>query len=65
MSDSTFNKHLKEKNSQINVDKMLDIFNEKFTAIRKIQGTEDLKLPLDCDLNKAFIASIISEYIKE
>ena len=65
MSDSPFNKMLKAKNPEVNVDKMLDIFNEKFKEIKKIQGTEDLRLPLDCDLNKALISSIINEYLKE
>jgi hypothetical protein len=44
---------------------MFEIFNEKFKEIKKIQGTEDLRLPLDCDLNKALISSIINEYLKE
>jgi hypothetical protein len=65
MSDSRFVKMLKGKHPEVNVDKMLEIFNEKITEIQKIQGTEDLRLPLDCDLNKAVIASVISEYLKE
>ena len=65
MSDSQFNKQLKAKNPEVNIDKMLDIFNEKYSEIKKIQGTEGLRLPLDCDLNKALIASIISDYLKE
>ena len=65
MSDSPFNKMLKKKHPELDVDKILQIFNEKFKEIKKIQGTEDLRLPLDCDLNKALIASIINEYLKE
>jgi hypothetical protein len=65
MSDSRFNKQLKEKNPEVNIDKMLEIFNERFKEIKKIQGTEDLRLSLDCDLNKALIASIINDYLKE
>jgi hypothetical protein len=65
MSDSRFNKQLKEKNPEVNIDKMFEIFNERFKEIKKIQGTEDLRLPLDCDLNKALIASIINDYLKE
>jgi hypothetical protein len=65
MSESVFNKMLKEKNPEVNIDKMFEIFNEKFKEIKKIQGTEDLRLPLDCALNKALIASIINEYLKE
>ena len=65
MSDSPFNKQLKGKNPEVNIDKMFEIFNEKFKEIKKIQGTEDLRLPLDCDLNKALISSIINEYLKE
>ena len=65
MSDTPFVKMLKGKNPEVNVDKMLNIFNENFKEIKKIQGTEDLRLPLDCDLNKALIASIISDYLKE
>ncbi len=65
MSDSPFNKMLKAKNPEVNIDKMFQIFNERFTEIKKIQGTEDLRLPLDCDLNKALIASIINDYLKE
>ena len=65
MSDSLFNKMLKAQNPEVNIDKMLTCFNEKFAEIEKIQGTEDLRLPLDCDLNKALIASVISEYLKE
>jgi hypothetical protein len=65
MSDSQFVKQLKVKNPEVNIDKMLEIFNGKITEIQKIQGTEDLRLPLDCDLNKAVIASVISEYLKE
>jgi hypothetical protein len=49
----------------VNVDKMLQIFDENFKEIKKIQGTEDLRLPLDCDLNKALVASIINDYLKE
>lgn len=40
MSDSQFNKQLKAKNPEVNIDKMLDIFNEKYSEIKKIQGTE-------------------------
>jgi hypothetical protein len=65
MSDSRFVKMLKGKHPEVNVDKLLEIFNAKITEIQKIQGTEDLRLPLDCDLNKAVIASVISEYLKE
>ena len=65
MSDSRFVNMLKGKHPEVNVDKLLEIFNEKITEIQKIQGTEDLRLPLDCDLNKAVIASVISEYLKE
>ena len=65
MSDSTFNKMLKKKHPELGVDKMLLIFDENFKEIKKIQGTEGLRLPLDCDLNKALIASIISDYLKE
>jgi hypothetical protein len=65
MSDSRFVKMLKGKHPEVNVDKLLEIFNVKITEIQKIQGTEDLRLPLDCDLNKAVIASVISEYLKE
>ena len=65
MSDSPFNKMLKKKHPELGVDKMLQIFDEKFAEIKKIQGTEDLRLPLDCDLNKALLASIINEYLKE
>ena len=65
MSDSPFNKQLKGKNPGVNVDKMLQIFDENFKEIKKIQGTEDLRLPLDCDLNKALVASIINDYLKE
>jgi hypothetical protein len=65
MSDSPFNKMLKGKNPGVNVDKMLQIFDENFKEIKKIQGTEDLRLPLDCDLNKALVASIINDYLKE
>jgi len=65
MSDSRFVNMLKGKHPGVNVDKLLEIFNEKITEIQKIQGTEDLRLPLDCDLNKAVIASVISEYLKE
>jgi hypothetical protein len=65
MSDSPFNKMLKKKHPELGVDKMLQIFDERFAEIKKIQGTEDLRLPLDCDLNKAVIASVISEYLKE
>ena len=65
MSDSPFNKLLKGKNPEVNVDKMLQIFDENFKEIKKIQGTEDLRLPLDCDLNKALVASIINDYLKE
>lgn len=65
MSDSPFNKMLKKKHPELGVDKMLQIFDEKFAEIEKIQGTEDLRLPLDCDLNKALLASIIDEFLKE
>ena len=65
MSDSPFNKMLKKKHPELGVDKMLLIFDENFKEIKKIQGTEDLRLPLDCDLNKALIASIIDEFLKE
>ena len=65
MSDSPFNKMLKKKHPELGVDKMLQIFDENFKEIKKIQGTEDLRLPLDCDLNKALIASIINDYLKE
>jgi hypothetical protein len=65
MSDSPFNKMLKTKNPEVNIDKMLDIFNKKHTEIQASQGLEEIRLPLGCDLNKALIASIISEYLKE
>ncbi len=65
MSDTPFNKMLKAKNPEVNVDKMLDIFNEKIADIQVSQGLEEIRLPLSCDLNKALIASIISDYLKE
>lgn len=65
MSDSPFNKMLKEKNPEVNVDKMLDIFNEKHADIQASQGLEEIRLPLSCDLNKSLIASIINDYLKE
>lgn len=65
MSDSPFNKMLKAKNPEVNIDKMLDIFNKKHAEIQASQGLEEIRLPLGCDLNKAMIASIISEYLKE
>ena len=46
MSDSPFNKMLKKKHPELGVDKMLLIFDENFKEIKKIQGTEDLRLPL-------------------
>ena len=65
MSDSPFNKMLKAKNPEVNIDKMLDIFNKKHADIQVSQGLEEIRLPLGCDLNKAMIASIISDYLKE
>lgn len=65
MSDSPFNKMLKEKNPEVNIDKMLDIFNEKIAEVQVSQGLDEIRLPLGCDLNKAIIASVINEYLKE
>lgn len=65
MSDSPFNKMLKEKNTEVNIDKMLDIFNEKIAEVQVSQGLDEIRLPLGCDLNKAIIASVINEYLKE
>jgi hypothetical protein len=65
MSDSPFKKMLKEKNPEVNIDKMLLIFDEKIKEVQVSQGLEEIRLPLGCDLNKAIIASIISEYLKE
>jgi hypothetical protein len=65
MSDSPFKKMLKEKNPEVNIDKMLQIFDEKIKEVQVSQGLEEIRLPLSCDLNKAIIASVISEYLKE
>jgi hypothetical protein len=65
MSDSPFKKMLKEKNPEVNIDKMLLIFDEKIKEVQVSQGLEEIRLPLSCDLNKAIIASVISEYLKE
>ena len=65
MSDSPFKKMLKEKNPEVNIDKMLLIFDEKIKEVQVSQGLEEIRLPLGCDLNKAIIASVISEYLKE
>jgi hypothetical protein len=44
---------------------MLLIFDDKIKEVQVSQGLEEIRLPLGCDLNKAIIASIISEYLKE
>ena len=65
MSDSPFKKMLKEKNPEVNIDKMFEIFDVKIKEVQASHGLEEIRLPLGCDLNKAIIASIISEYLKE
>lgn len=65
MSEDKFVTRLKEKNPDFDVDKMLRIFDERIADIQASQGLDEIRLPLDCDLNKALIASIISELLKE
>ncbi len=63
MSDK-FEKHLQFNNPEINVSLMLEIFEDKIGQIQKPQGTEGMKFPLECDLNKAIFAAVLSEYLK-
>lgn len=63
MSKESFLKHVKGKNPNIDIDKLFDIFESKLKEIQIIPGN-DLVLPIGCDLNKALVASVISEYIK-
>lgn len=65
MSDSPFIKMLKEKHTELDVDKMLQIFDQKIGDIKRVHGPKGLKLPLDCDLNKALFGEILREYLKE
>ena len=65
-----FVSHLKERYPELDVDKLLFIFNEQIEEVKKNipeNAPEDLKeirLPLSCDMNKAILAKTISDYLK-
>lgn len=44
----------------MDVEKVLSIFDKKIIELNSV----DLKLPLDCHLNKHILVSIIDEYLK-
>ncbi len=60
-----FIKNLKSKNPDVNIEKFLQIFEQKMKEVQASQGLEEIRVPLGCDLNKAVVASIISDYLKE
>jgi hypothetical protein len=63
MSESNFEKNLKKKNPDIDINRMLNIFDAKIEEVQASQGLEEIRLPLGCDLNKAIFASVLSEYL--
>lgn len=65
-----FVEHLKVKNPNIDVDKLFVIFEKQLESIAPSVGPDnpgirDRTFKLDCDLNKALIAKVVSEYIKD
>ena len=66
---NNFVEHLKVKNPNIDVDKLFVIFEEQLESIAPSGGPDnpgirDKAFKLDCDLNKALIAKVVSEYLK-
>ena len=60
---TTFNDMLKNKYTNVDVDKVISIFDEKYNSIKGDQL--DLQnLPMSCDLNKSLIISVLDEYLK-
>lgn len=61
--------HLKEKYPELDVDKLLSIFNEQLDEVKKnipedaTEAQKEIRLPLGCDMNKAILAKTISEYL--
>jgi len=64
MSKEAFLKYVKERNSNIDIDKLFSIFESNIKEVQLIPG-RNLVLPLDCDLNKAILARTISKYLEE
>jgi hypothetical protein len=60
-----FIQHLKDKNQGVDIDKLLQIFDKAISDVQASQGLDEIKLPLSCDLNKAILASVVGEYLKE
>jgi len=65
MSKEIFINAMKKENPELNIDKLFDIFDRKIKEIINVNGEGAVKLPLHCDLNKALVASVLSEYLKE
>jgi hypothetical protein len=64
MSKEAFLKHVKERNPNIDINKLFSIFESVIKEVQLIPG-QSLVLPLDCDMNKAILAKTLSKYIEE
>ena len=62
MSSEKFIEHVKESNPGVDIDKLFNIFESSIKEIQLIPG-RNMVLPLDCDMNKAIIAKVVSQYL--
>lgn len=64
MRSEKFIQHLKETHPEIDVDRLLEIYDKEMETIAA-QAPKDYKVPLDCDLIVAVTFTTIKKYNKE